>query len=170
MSEKKVVSRTLAIVLVIVCGVLAFCLVGTFVNYTSIISTKDNTIATMDSQIASLNAQISDLNDTVKLNKQTTLDNNQLVDLASNTYTTLLYYTPYAGYIKVDFTASVVVYFWAESSLTNIYYSRYPPNSPDNATSGSFITPVLPGVTLLSVYNPTETTGASMYITVTYVY
>ena len=61
MSEKKVVSRTIAIALGIICLILVVGLVGAVVNYTSILNEKNSTIATKDSQITSLNSQISSL-------------------------------------------------------------------------------------------------------------
>jgi len=64
-SEKKVVSRNVAIALgIIVIFVLAG-LVGAIANYTSIINAKDKTIASKDSQIASKNSQISNLQNQV---------------------------------------------------------------------------------------------------------
>ena len=62
MSEKKVVSKKVAIALGIICVVLAVCLVGAVANYTSVIGVKDNSIASLNSQIASKDSQISTLN------------------------------------------------------------------------------------------------------------
>jgi hypothetical protein len=63
--EKRVVGRTVAIALGIICIILAVGLVGTIVGYTSIINGKDNTIATKDNIIATKNSEISDLNNSI---------------------------------------------------------------------------------------------------------
>jgi len=69
MSEKKVASRNLAIVLGIIAIILLVGLVGAMANYTSIINGKDNTITTKDSQIQTLTSQKNQL--------QTWLDGNK---------------------------------------------------------------------------------------------
>jgi hypothetical protein len=69
MSEKKVVSRNIAIILGIVCIIFLVGLVGAIANYTSIISGKDNIIASKDSQIQTLTNQKNQL--------QTWLDENK---------------------------------------------------------------------------------------------
>lgn len=173
----KVGSRTLTIVCVAVCVVLAIGLVGAVWNYTSIISARDNTIATQDTEIsslndeiASLNAQLSSNSSIINLGEQKTLSTNQAVSLAAKTYTVLVYATPYAGYLSIAFSSSVTVYFMVENSRTSMFYGRYPPFSPDNATSGTFIMPVLPDVTMIAIYNPTQTDGAAIQLTVRYIY
>jgi len=68
MSEKKVVRRTVAFALGIMCIILAVGIVGAIANYTSIINGKDNIISSQDSQISNLQAQNNQL--------QTWLDSN----------------------------------------------------------------------------------------------
>ena len=67
--EKKVVGRTVAIALGIICIILAVGLVGAVADYTSIISGNEtyyqNQISSLNSQISSLNAQINSLQDQV---------------------------------------------------------------------------------------------------------
>jgi hypothetical protein len=58
-SEKKVVGRTVAIALGIICIVLAVGLVGAIADYRSIIGNKDNTISTQGSQISNLQTWLS---------------------------------------------------------------------------------------------------------------
>jgi hypothetical protein len=82
--SKKVVSRTLAIVLGVVCIVLASGLVGLIINYTSIINGKDNTITTLNSQITSQTNKISSLSS--QLSRNITLISqldSQITDLTS---------------------------------------------------------------------------------------
>lgn len=61
MSEKKVVSRNVAIMLGVIIIVLLTGLAGAVVNYTSIINGKDNILATKDSQIQTLTNQMIQL-------------------------------------------------------------------------------------------------------------
>lgn len=68
MSEKKVVSRNIAITLGIICIIFLVGLVGAVVNYTAMINSRDNTISTKDSQIQTLTNQKNQL--------QTCLDGN----------------------------------------------------------------------------------------------
>ena len=128
-----------------------------------------NQIESLEENYDDLQASYDELDDIVNLDEKKTLSENKIVYIASDAYTSLIYSTPYTGYIQVDFTASGEIYFWVQSSFTNTFYSRYPPSSDDTATSGSFIIPVLPDVTLFFVYNP-QSTEASIEITVTYVY
>ena len=60
--ERKGVSRTIAIALIVVCIVLLATLLGVIVNYTSIIGEKDGAIANKDSQLNSMNDTILNLN------------------------------------------------------------------------------------------------------------
>jgi len=62
MSEKKVVSRKVAIALGIIAIILLCGLAGVIANYTSIISGKDNTIAVKNSLISGLQEQLEKLN------------------------------------------------------------------------------------------------------------
>ena len=62
MSEKKVVSRKVAIALGITCVLIAVGFVGAVANYTSIIGEKDLQIASLNLQIAEKNITISSLN------------------------------------------------------------------------------------------------------------
>lgn len=73
MSEKKVVSRNVAIALGITCVIIAAGLVGAVANYMSIINKKDNIIATKDSQIQTLTSQKNQLQ--TWLNENLTLIN-----------------------------------------------------------------------------------------------
>jgi chaperonin cofactor prefoldin len=57
MSEKKVVSRNVTIILILTIIILLISLVGAVINYTSIINSKDSTIQSKDSQIQTLTSQ-----------------------------------------------------------------------------------------------------------------
>jgi chaperonin cofactor prefoldin len=78
--EKKVVGRSIAIGIGIICVILLITLVGAVVNYTSIISGKDNSIVTKDSQIQTLTSQKNQL--------QTWLDGNKTLLTQTQTWLT----------------------------------------------------------------------------------
>ena len=82
---------------------------------------------------------------------------------------TLSYETIYAGYIEVNFTSSVDIYFWVGSSVTeDHYYARYPP-FPETASNGTFAVPAY-GELYIFIKNPSEDASASVALTVKYVY
>jgi chaperonin cofactor prefoldin len=80
MSEKKVVGRSIAIGIGIICVILLIALVGAVANYTSIISGKDNSMVTKDSQIQTLTSQKNQL--------QTWLDGNKTLLTQTQTWLT----------------------------------------------------------------------------------
>jgi prefoldin subunit 5 len=65
MSERKMVRRSVSVVLGIICIILTAFLGGTMAYYTLAISDRDNTIAGKNNQIDSLNSQISQLRSNV---------------------------------------------------------------------------------------------------------
>lgn len=84
MSEKRVVRRSLAVGLGMICVILIVGVVGAVVAYSSIVSGKDNAIASKDSQIASLNSQLSSLESQVSsLNAQVANLQNQVDNLTN---------------------------------------------------------------------------------------
>ena len=130
------------------------------------IASLTNENANLKNTIAQLNTQISQLQQIINLQKATTLDKDKTVNLPVGASTTLYYSTQYAGYIRVDFTASGPVYFRVGNS--NYGYSvRYPESG--TATSGSFIIPVLPGTTYLYIAS-LSLFGVSTTFTITYIY
>ena len=67
MGERKVVGRNIAIVLGVVCVVLAAGLIGAVANYTSVISSLNSQITEKDHEISSLNSQIASLNSQIQM-------------------------------------------------------------------------------------------------------
>jgi prefoldin subunit 5 len=61
----KVVGRSVAIALGILCIILAVGIVGAFAYYMPIVSDKDNTITTLNSQVSAKDSQISQLNSNI---------------------------------------------------------------------------------------------------------
>ncbi|NAY89625.1 MAG: hypothetical protein GU347_02780 [Desulfurococcales archaeon] len=109
----------------------------------------------------------------VELKESKILDKDKTVNLPAGANMEISYSTPYAGYIKINFTSSGGVYFWVGNSqyvsYNNGYYSRYPPPG-DTATSGSFTVPVFPGTTKIYIRNPGILVGVTVTYTLEYVY
>jgi hypothetical protein len=61
MSERKVVGKNFAIILGIICIILALSLIGAVMNYSLIIKEKDGVIASLNSQIIGKDSQVEDL-------------------------------------------------------------------------------------------------------------
>jgi len=176
MSEKEVVSRTVAIALGIICVILAVGLVGAVANYTSTISGKDNTIASLNSQIttkdntiSSLNSQVSDLTNTVNLAKSTVWVNDETANQPASSYTYWRVSANYAGYV------SVVVH---TSTTTNTYvrviYSSHGVNYDNQigvGVGGTAVFPILPASSIETrVGNSNWFNGATETVTITYHY
>jgi cell division protein FtsB len=134
-----------------------------------------NEISSLQSQIAYLNSRIADLEnrvrgleDIVYLRVRIVLDKDKTVNIPANSYTILRYSTPYAGYLRISFTATQGVYIWVGSSFTDEWYYLYPRDG--YATSGSFIVPVLPGTTFIYIGSPSWFSGVTVTLTIEYVY
>jgi hypothetical protein len=132
MSEKKVVRRSVAIALGIVCIILAVGIVGAIANYTSVISGKDNTISSQDSQISNLQAQnnqvqtwldgnktycaneiagkdsqITNLHSIVDLQKQEVVVSQYSVNQGAGQSSAVVARSyPYSGYLRISSTST----------------------------------------------------------------
>jgi len=183
MSEKKVVGRNVAIALGIICIILAVGLVGVVANYTSIISSKDDTISSLnlqitskDSQISSLNSQIAnlqnqvnDLNSVINLEKSTVWVDDQTVSQPAGSYTYWTVSASYAGYVSV----------WVQTSTTDntyvrVIWSSHGVNYDESITvgvSGTAVFPILPASSIeIRVGNSNWLSGATETVTITYHY
>jgi uncharacterized coiled-coil protein SlyX len=188
--EKKVVGRTVAIALGIICIILAVGLVGAVANYTSIISGKDNTIASKDSeisfknfQIASLNTQITDkdntisslqsqvadLTDITNLDKSKVWVNHHEISHEAGYYTYWTFSASYAGYVTVDIH---------DDNTTTTYvraiYSAYGVKYDDQihvVAGGKAVFPILPSSGIeIRIGNTNLLIGATETVTITYYY
>jgi uncharacterized coiled-coil protein SlyX len=98
MSEKKLVTRNVVIGIVIICIILAACLIGAFANYVLMVNDKNRTISSLNAQtinleskiqldnltINSLNSQIAELeNQLASNNSRIASDNATIADLQS---------------------------------------------------------------------------------------
>lgn len=199
-SQKKVVGRTVAIALGMVCIVLVAGLVGAIAVYTPMVNNlksqtaeKDNTISSLnsqisalnsstsskDSQIAALNLQIAGLNQQVSsiasilsLNVSTYLVHNQDVTLEPNASTIVF---PTDQQTPLYYAGYVYVAVQSSSNTTYVEgsYSLYGidyDNSVTVGTSGTAAFPVLPGSIHIRVGNTETVDSVNATITVTYYY
>jgi cell division protein FtsB len=111
-----------------------------------------------------LKAEINDLRRIVNLQVRVVLDRDKTVNIPANRYIILTYSTPYAGYIRISFTATQAIFIWVGSSFTGSWYSQI------NGTFGDFIVPVLPGTTSIYISNPSLFFGVTVTLTIEYVY
>ena len=151
MSEKKVVSRTLAIALGIICVILAVGLVGAI------------------AQITSLQNQISDLTSIVNLAKSTVWVNNQIVNQPHNSYTFWTFSASYAGYVSVNVQTSTT-----DKTYVQVIYSSHGVsynNQIGVGTGGKVVFPILPSSSIeIRVGNTNWISGATETVTITYYY
>lgn len=164
MSEKKMVRRSAALALGIVCIVLvAGLFVGLFITY---------------GEISSLNSQISDLNDTVNLGKSILLFNSYVL-APDYGYTTLRYpvedrpiYINRTGYISVyvklttDNTYVRVIYTFKGNDNQTLNYD----NQMNASTGETLVFPVLPTNYLEIRLGNTDGFGSNATLTITYYY
>lgn len=105
----------------------------------------------------------------LSLEKRVVLEDDKTVELKAEGNVTFTYDILFAGYIELNFTASMDIFFWVGSSMTqDTFYARYPP-FPDTATNGTVIIPVCSTV-YLYINNPSELMNATVTFTITYVY
>jgi hypothetical protein len=144
---KKMVSRSVAIALGIICIILAVSLVGAFAYYMPTINDKDNTISSLKSQFTNLQ-HIADLN------KYLVIANNYTIieELHGSWY--LQFNTQYSGYVSVTIYNST-------NNPTNVevdytYLEEYHNSPVELSTNGTAIFPV--------VASPTIPCSASVFI------
>jgi len=105
----------------------------------------------------------------MSFNRSVLLEYNRTLDLSAGGNVTLSYETIFAGYIEVNFTSLVEIFFWVGSSVTeNNYYARYPP-FPETASNGTIRVPAY-GELYIFIKNPSEDVSAIVILTVKYVY
>lgn len=167
--EKKVISRTVAIALGIICIVLAVGLVGAIADYTLIINGKDNTILAQTTQISNLTNQVNNLTSTLDLSKSTIWVNDQTVNQGSSSYNYWTFSTNYAGYVVVNIITSTTSNAYAE-----VIYSSNGVNYDSSVTvgySGTANFVVLPnGSIQINIGNTNFINSASETVTITYYY
>lgn len=178
--ERKVVGRTVAIALGIICIVLVVGLVGAIAYYTLTINDKNNTISSLnsqitdkDSQISSLNFQVSDLQNvtselarTVSLEKSETWIDNQTISQRAGNPTDLAFSAYVAGYVSV----------WVKNSTSTTTYVRviysslgvdYDSNNISVGTSGTRVFPILPASSIRIIVGNKDNAASNETVTTT---
>lgn len=168
--EKKVVGRTVAIGLGIICIVLVVILVGAIADYTSIISGKDTSISSQASQILSLQKQVSNLTDTVNLSQLKNWVSNQPVSISASGYTSWAFSASYAGYVFVSVQTNRVMglYFRVIYHSPYLNYDHQIGNNTYSTSIGSF--PILPSTNIQIIVGTNSPNGMTGNVTITYSY
>jgi hypothetical protein len=175
MSEKRVVSRNLAIGLGALSIILLVGMIGvvrTLLDYASMINDRNSQLADLQKQIAFDNSTIDRLTAIVNLSNSTVWVNNesvaQLAGNSSSTYTSWSFSVSYAGYVVVDVLSSSNpnTYVELKYSWNGVNYD----NTVNLGSGGSAWFPVLPsnniGVRVIS----NDFISASETVTITYWY
>jgi hypothetical protein len=157
MSERKMVRRSVAIAVGIICIILAVGLVGAILN---------------------LQNQVNDLTNTLNLGKSSVMVDNQIVSQSAGSYYSWhLHGIGYAGYISVDVQSSTT-----NDTYVRIIYSAYGrmrfsygwinyDNQTSVGTGDTVNVPVLPYTVLeVRVGNSNLINGATEIVTITYYY
>ena len=169
MSERKVVGRNVALILGIICVILAVGLIGAVINYTSVINTKDDTIVSLNSQITDYQNQINNLNGIINLEKSTVWVDDQTISQPASSYTYWTFSASYAGYISVLVQTSTT-----SNTYVRVIWSSYGVNFDQSITvgvSGTAVFPVLPCSSIeIRVGNSNLFNGATETVTITYHY
>jgi hypothetical protein len=167
-NEKKVVSRTVAIALGILCIFLIAWIGGTIAYFSMMVNNNDNTISSQASQISNLQNQVSDLNSSLNLNKSIVWISSQTVSSPYNSYYSWVpLRVPCAGYVSVTVESST-----SNSTYVHVIYSAYGVNYDQWRAvdaGGTFVFPVLP-TSSLGVYVGAGAVSLTVTVTITYYY
>jgi predicted PurR-regulated permease PerM len=169
-SEKKVVSRKVAIGLAIVCIVLLASLIGANLLYSSMINDKDSKISDLNQQITSLSshgANLTILQAIVNLAASITWVNSKTVSIQAGYETVWNATAKYAGYVSVQVYSSTT-----SDTYVRVTYSSHGVNYNNTipvGMSGTAVFPVLPASIQISIGNP-STTVANATVTMIYYY
>jgi hypothetical protein len=170
--EKKVVSRTIAIALGIICIILIVGLLGVVANYTSIINDKDNTILSGGSQASNLQRQVNNLTAIINQQQSKIWVSNQPVSTSASTNTSWTFSASYAGSVVVTVIpaygySNVLAYIRVTYHYGGVHYD----NQINNSTSpnvGDF--PILPSSNIQIMVGTSNPKGLTGNVTITYFY
>ena len=181
--EKKVVGRSIAIGIGIICVILLIALVGAVANYTSIINNKDiiyqdyvsthsHTNSEYDSYVANhhhTDGEYNNLNDIVNLAKSTTWIDDHTISQPASSYTYWTFSANYIGYVSVQVHSSTT-----DNTYVRVIYSSHGVNYDNQitvGTSGTAVFPLLPSSNIeIRVGNSNWFNGATETVTITYYY
>jgi hypothetical protein len=172
MSEKKVVRRSVAIALGIICIVLVVVgLVGVFAYYMPMINEKDNKIHLLNIEIYQLNVnvtilqnQVTDLTSIVGLDKSSRWGSAYNTQIPPSSYIETTFSPDYAGYISIE------IYHATSDIYVEVFYSSHGVNYDNTINVGKDGTacfPVLPS-SHITIRVGTHSTSWTTIDTVTY--
>jgi hypothetical protein len=174
MSDKKMVSRSVAIGLGIVSAILVASLVGVFAFYMRVVNDKDNTIAGKESQIATLNStvtslqnQANNLTDILNLQKSTVWVEGETVSIMTSA-PACEENAEFAGYVSVEASSGCNVTVEVRYFSHAVNYE----NSIILGHSGTAVFPVLPSNISVYIFQTLseEFVLSDVYATVTITY
>ncbi len=155
MSEKKVVSRRVAIALGIICVVLATSLGGIAFS--------------LNSQITSLQKQVNDLKDIIALEKYEIWADHETLSQPARSYAYWTFSASYAGYLTVTVHTSTT-----DNTYVRVIWSSYGVDYDHSiivGRSGIAVFPILPCSNIeIRVGNTNLLSGATETVTITYYY
>jgi hypothetical protein len=164
-SEKKVMGRTVTIVLGIICIILAVALVGIIAQYVFMIDEKDN-------EILFLKNEIYDLNKTINLSKWDFWVEHQTISHMAGNYNYWNFSANYAGYVIVrfDYDNTTTTYVRTIYSAALPYINKYDNQIDVRGTGDQAILPILPSTAIQVRIGNSELVGATEIVTITYAY
>jgi len=179
MSQMKIVRRSVAIGLGIICIILAVGLVGVFTYYTMTLNNKNSVYDdyvsnhshsnsdydSLNSQKTNLQDQVNDLTSTLNLAKSETWVTSQTVSQPAGSYNFWTHSTTYAGYVTVNVESSTT-----DKTYIEVLWSAHGINYDNRISvgvSGTGVFPVLPSSVEVRVGNSNFMNGATETVTIT---
>ena len=163
------VSRSVAIVLGIICIILAVSLVVAIANYIITNNSFTSTDNYNNEQIASLEGQVDNLTNILNLNNSTIWVNSQTVSQGTDSYFNWTFSASYCGYISVSLQTSTIPYTWIELTYS-AYGMNYNQAQLVSAPNTAFF-PILPCSNItVGVGSGNTSSSAIVTVTITYYY
>ena len=172
MSEERVVRRSVAIVLGLLCAILVVVVVAVLAYYTPMINGKNFRISALSSQVTNQQDQIGDLTNILNLNNSTVWVNEENVSSPANSYaawSSTGIVIPYAGYVSVQvdsYSTSLNNYVrmvWSSHELAFDYKEGF-------SINGTTVFPILPTPNLEIDIGTVDHSAATFNVTITYYY
>ncbi|HXX87326.1 MAG TPA: hypothetical protein VEH86_02635 [Candidatus Acidoferrum sp.] len=172
MSEERVVRRSVANILGLLCVILAVVVAGVLAYYTTTINGKNFQISSLNSQVTNQQDQIGDLTSILNLNNSTIWVNGENVSSPANGYavwSSTGIVIPYAGYVSVQvdsYSASLNNYVqmvWTSHELAFDYKEGF-------SNNGTMVFPILSTPNLEIDIGTVDHSTATFNVTITYYY
>jgi predicted PurR-regulated permease PerM len=169
MSEKKMVSRNVALTLGIICIILAASLVVVIAYNITTVNSFTLTDNYDLSQIASLEGQVNNLTNILNLSNSTIWVNSQTVSQGTGSYFPWIFSASYCGYISVLLQTSNIPYTSVEFTYS-AYGMNYSQAQLVSAGNTAFF-PILPCSDIIVEVGSGNTSSlATVTVTITYYY